>query len=237
VKLNLLLGLVLTLFLNTATYAFSSDEERIDYYLGVLDSGHPESQETMLSRLQWSGLSDPRLYDEIERRLLEHYQGPDMSLMSLMAHHVRALGYSGNDKYRSTITKVYEDGAHGRLRKHAKKALRDLNLYSDWIQIVQNSSLDTSGKSVEVGTYLKMLHADDVHVKRLAARAIFHEKLTDKYLIDTAAKNLSAMYMQEGLDAQGQDTAAWLCKAIAKSKDAEHNAQGWRVPFIRIQVL
>ncbi len=67
-----------------------------------------------------------------------------------------------------------------------------------------------------------MLHADDVYVKRLAARAMFHEKLADKDLIDAAAKNLNAMYMQEGLDAQGQDTAAWLCKAIAISKDAEH---------------
>lgn len=221
-KIKLLCGLVLALLLNSTAYAFSSDEERIDHYLNILNSGHSASQETMLSRLKWSGLSDPRLFDEIERRLLQHYQGPDMSLMGLMAHHVRALGYSGNKKYRSTITKVYEDGAHGRLRKHAKKALRDLNLYSNWNRLVQNSSLDTSGKSVEVGTYLKMLHADDVYVNRLAARAMFDEKLTDKDLIDAAAKKLRGMYMQEGLKAQEQDTAAWLCKAIAISKDAEH---------------
>lgn len=105
-KIKLLCGLVLALLLNSAAYAFSSDEERIDHYLSILNSGHHDSQETMLSRLQWSGLSDPRLFDEIERRLLQHYHGPDMSLMSLMAHYVRALGYSGNEKYRSTITKA-----------------------------------------------------------------------------------------------------------------------------------
>lgn len=223
-KIKLVCGLALALFLNSAAYAFSSDEERVNHYLSVLDSGHYKAKETMLTRLQWSGLSDPRLFDEIEKRLLQNYLNPDLDSdgTNLLAHHVRALGYSGNEKYRSTITKVYEGGAKSRLRKHAKKALRDLNLYINWNSVVRNSNIDTSGKSVEVATYLKMLHADDVHVQRLAARAIFHEKLTDEDLIDVAAKNLNGMYLQEGLDTQAQDTAAWLCKAIAGSNDTEH---------------
>lgn len=223
-KIKHIFCLVCALLMSSGSFAFSSDGERVNHYLSVLNTQNSKTVETMLSRLQWAGLSDTRLFDEIEGRLLEHYklQEIDRETTNLMAHHVRALAYSGNEKYRSTLHEVEQNASASKLRKHAKKALRDLELYIDWNRIIRSTSVDVAGKDPEVATYLKMLRADNVHVKRLAARAIFHEKIVDADLIVEAANNLKSLYLKENLNGQAQDTAAWLCKAIAHSADPEH---------------
>ncbi|MBY4676124.1 hypothetical protein [Marinobacterium arenosum] len=202
--------------------AFSTDDERVDSYLSVLATATDETKEVMLNRLQWSGLSDPRFYDEVENRLLTSYLSQDGREFNLLAYHARALGYSGNPKYRDTLVKVHKEAVNGKLRRHAEKALRDLDKFAVWNEKIRKSGLVVEGKSVEVATYLRMLSVDDVFVQRLAARAIFHEKRRDDDLLASVAKSLKALYLKPGLDAAAQDTAAWFCKALGQSRSPDY---------------
>ena len=217
-------GLIFLLLMNGPAAAFATLDEQIAHYLEVLDNGSYAAKTTMLERLQWSGLSDPRLYDQIESRLLADYQKEDLNKndYAVMSHQARALSYSGNEKYRKSLKMVMKQAANKRVAKHARKALSQLKDFSRWQKLIEQSSANASAKEVEVASYMRMLNVDDVFVQRLAARAIYHEEQNDPDLLALTADKLKAIYAQEGLDKQEQDTAAWLCKALGQSGIAEY---------------
>lgn len=237
-----IIGLVLALFLTASIMADEVRDERIDSYLNILSTGNVKQKSTMLNRLQWSGLSDPRLFDVIEKSLLDQHLNHNLSRhqAKVLIYMVRSLGYSGNNKYRSTIsilskgaslpkssmkssiTTLSNDPTSRKLRKHAAKALVDLHKFSARNALIKTSDLAIEGKNAAITTYMKMLDIDDIFIQRLAARAMFHENIRDPDLLALAANKLKFLYIQNGLDRESQDTAAWLCKAIGQSGQSKY---------------
>lgn len=211
--------------MSTAVFGFSSQEQRVNHYLQILDSGSTAAQIQMLDRMQWAGMSGPEFFDEVEKRLIAEYRNEDatMDQMKVMAYMTRSLGYSGNQKYLETLSLLASDAYSASVKRHAKKAKENLPEFAHWNEAVARSSLVAANKPVEIETYMKMLSVDDIYVQRLAARAIFHEHQTDSDLLEMAAVRLKAVYLQDDLDAQAQDTAAWLCKALGESVDGTYN--------------
>ena len=199
--------------------AFSSVDEQIDSYLEVLERGGHTIKVQMLQRLQWSGLSHPRLYDAIEKQLLEHYRESEYNKqpLAILALQARALGYSGNEKYRATLAEVRQNAGHLKLRGHADTAIQQLPRFRDWQALIQASDYPVEGKAVEIGTYMRMLSVENPYVQRLAARAIFHERRQDAELLALAASRLESGYLDPQLSGATQDTLAWLCKALGHS--------------------
>lgn len=220
---SILAALLLSCIISFPTMALESRQERIESYLSVLSSSDSVAKEQMLNRLQWSGLSDSQLFDVVEQRVLDTYlqAGLDGKTINLIAYHVRALGYSGNEKYSETLSLVKSNTAAGKLQRHAKKALLDLSRFSDWNQLLSEETQVFEDKSDEIATYMKMLNVNNVFVQRLAARAIYHEQQRDQALLERAAERLSTVYLQENPGSEAEDTAAWLCKAIGQSQRPE----------------
>jgi len=214
-----LIGVISALFLATSAMAYTTDDERVDDYLNTLSSAGIDAKVTMLNRMQWSGITSPRFYDEVEKQLLEVYLNRNLSRMQvkLASYQVRSLGYSGNEKYRATLETLKKDAFTPKIKTHATRALRDIGNFAAWNRAVANSSFEVKGKSAEVTTYMKMLNEDDVLVQRLAARAMFHEKQRDADLLALAADKLTLLSKQSGLNTDEKDAAAWLCKAIGQS--------------------
>ena len=222
-----LISLLLVAIISMPAMAFSTDDERIDSYLELLEKTGMEKEKTkMVERLQWSGLSDPRLYDPIEKFLLENSTKKSIDIekttRKLMAHMLLALSYSGNEKYRTTLNQFSKNKGPGNLSKYAKRALGNLGEYGSWNRLIATSKVDVEGKSSEVASYMKMLSVDDVLIQRLAARAIFHEGQKDSDLIALTAEKLKDVYLNNNLSADAQDAAAWFCKAIGQSGISEH---------------
>jgi hypothetical protein len=215
---------VIALLTMSSTMAFSTDEERINDFLNTLEVGSFQQKEQMLNRLQWSGLTSSKLYDNIARRVETQYTELNLEKrqLNLVAYQVRALGYSGNEIYRKLITDVSQHAGSQKLKRHAKKALSDLDQFVVWNTLIADSSFSVEGKSAETTMYMKMLSIDDFFVQRLAARAIFHEQLQDADLLDLASDKLKALYLHKNLDAEWQDTASWLCKAIGQNGAEKH---------------
>jgi hypothetical protein len=199
-----------------AVSAFENKDAQIDFILNQMQSASQDRKEQILERLQWSGLSDPRLYDVFEADLLAHYQEkyPNDEQASLMAYEVRALGYSGNLKYQTTISTLASEAKHSRLKRHANKAKRDLEVFNDMQRKLGQVALEKESSSFEVLTYMRMLKTNDGFTQRLAARAMYHEHQTDQALLSLAQEKLKAVYMDESLDKQDQDTAAWIIKVL-----------------------
>lgn len=213
------LGLILATLLSTTLLAFSTVDEQIDSYLNTLETANDVVRIKMLERLQWSGLREERLFDVIENKVLALYQTSDMSKseFNVYLHHIRALGYSGNEKYRMTLDRVRTEATARKARKIAQRALRDLENYVIWNEKIANSDAGIAGKSAEITAYMKMLNVDDPVVQRIAAKAIYNTQLMDDDLLKLVADKLIAVYWKEGLSKIEQDAAAWFCKAIGQS--------------------
>ena len=217
------IGLLVIATSNPPVQAFLTVDEQIDDYLEILAYNTSYKRE-VLRRLQWSGITDVRLYDEIEKQLLAGYLRTDLDKASrgMLSHLARALACSGNNKYRSTLEIVRTNAVTSQVRNHAKKALIQLDDYIVWNELIAVSDINVEGKHVEEAAYMKMLDTDNVMVQRLAARGIFHDKLLDPDVLALAAVKLTNLYWKPGLDNQAQDSIAWLCKAIGQSGWVEY---------------
>lgn len=221
------IGMAILLAINLPASAFSTVDEQIDHYLNIYENGSYDSKVEMLKRLQWSGLSDRRLFDPMERYLGFQAMMSDKHLnkpeRALLAHMIRALGYSGNERYRNILSNIKDHSKSKKLKGHAKKALIQLEKFKRWNELIAASDFMIEGKSVEVATYMKMLSTNDVMVQRLAARAIFHERHRDPDLLAMTAKKLETWYLRMGLGAEAQDTVAWLVKAVGENNSGEYD--------------
>jgi hypothetical protein len=211
-----LVALLIFMLLAGQATAYDTRDEMVDDKLRILNSGNIAAQVEMLNALQWSGLTDERLYEEIANISVEEYQSGEMEKdeLKLMISRVRALGYSGIDKYRNFLEAINNDGGYRKLRGNAKKAKAELDRFYRWNQKIADSDFDPGSKSFELNTFMKMLKMDDPEIQRLAARGVYHDGVTDADVLSMVAEQLKAVYQQEGLSALGQDTAAWYCKAL-----------------------
>lgn len=211
--------LLFSLLIAFPAYAFQSQAERAEYYLKVFNTYNLDAKVRMLDRLEWSGLSDPLLFDSLEEALLGVALKENISRneIKLSAHTIKALGYSGQEKYRESINLIREKTSSSKLSRYAGLAAEDLNKFAQWHEHINEVDMVLEGKSIEVIIYMKMLNINDIQLNKLAARAIFHERRKDTDLLALAAEKLQHYYLDSSLGSEGQDAAAWLCKAIGQS--------------------
>jgi len=202
--------------ISSTSFAYTSNDEQIAHILNVVETGKQQQKEQILERLQWSTLSDPKLFDTFEKDLLKHYQEKYLAgdLADLLAYEVRAIGYSGNAKYKPTLALLAKESENSSLKRYAKKAQNDLPTFIAVQNALEKVSVDKPNMASELVNYMKLLETDDSYSQRLAARAIYHEQQNNPELIKLVATKLKNVYMKSALDGLGQDSAAWLCKVL-----------------------
>ncbi|MCP4331979.1 MAG: hypothetical protein GY785_04940 [Gammaproteobacteria bacterium] len=215
---------VLLLLLAGQVLAYDNKEQMIDDKLTILDNAGFTTKVEMLKRLQWSGLSDVRLFDQIAELPASKYQrSMNNDERGLAAHSLRALGFSGNPKYQDLLKDIKAKASSNTLKRHARSGLADLERHQRWNELLAQSDFSVNGKSYEVATYMKMLSINDFSVQKLAARATFHERRLDSDLLKMIADNLKASYLRDELDGEAQDTMAWFCKALGQNAIVQYH--------------
>ena len=71
------------------------------------------------------GIKDVEVLDAVEVELLKGYvpSGSDRNAVDAMSWLCKALGASGNKKYKETLQTVAKKAPHGKLQKYAKQSL------------------------------------------------------------------------------------------------------------------
>ena len=97
-------------------------------YVSQLKSGNAVSQRDAAKRIIRARLYDTKVVDEVEKALLKGYAkgGRDRNHIDAMAWLCKALGASGNSKYRKTLTTVSQNASNRKLRGYASKSLSKL---------------------------------------------------------------------------------------------------------------
>jgi hypothetical protein len=86
----------------------ASPEEDVARYVQIF-SGDKSLHSDAADAFAWIGLSDTRIFDIIERRLLEEHEAAqsDRDEKSRVARYIRAPGFSGQSKYAQVALDYY----------------------------------------------------------------------------------------------------------------------------------
>ena len=121
------------------TGAAAAEEFDLNYYQNIFENGGRPEQIQAVASLKWAGLSDPALFDLVERQLKSVDVGrhrvrtaqEDVQFradfgrkesLDYAAWMLKALGFSGNEKYAATLQALTKSGNVGKVRKYAKRA-------------------------------------------------------------------------------------------------------------------
>jgi TolB-like protein len=94
-------------------------------YAEMLKSKTVRQKKDAAKKIIRGKIKDPLVLDIVERELLAGYakEGENRHHADTMSWLCKALGASGNSKYKATLQKVAEDGVSRKLKGYAKKAL------------------------------------------------------------------------------------------------------------------
>src|SRR5437879_4389843 len=149
-----------TLLIFSKFAAAVSVEDDVQRYIQIF-SGAKHLHSDAADTFSWVGLSDTRLFDIVERRLLEDADASrdNRNERNRVARYLRSLGFSGQTKYEPTIRKFLGDAGYDRF---ARVALQDLPDYNKWNPIISNRSSFDPKLSDKVNRVANMLRSDDL---------------------------------------------------------------------------
>jgi hypothetical protein len=222
--------------LHQPAFGYTSTEQQIIDYRRILLSNDFQAKCGVLQHLQWAGLSDPRIFDWVEEYVLEFYQSSFLSRerFALKRQAIKALAYSGNEKYRYSLFLVEVEAAGKDIRHDGKLALAQLDQHIAWQQLLNQRILDQqrpgqkpvsksehafANKNIIVSTYMKMLSIENPTIQQHAAAGIYHERIDDPELLALAFKQWQRLQSKHNLTHQQQHAAHWLKKAIDHNTD------------------
>ena len=187
-------------------------EENVARYVAVFN-GDKSQHAAAGESLGWMGISDTRVFDLIEKHLLADGSTPidDREEKARVAWYIRALGFSGQAKYETSINKFVKDD---RYDGYARTALVDLPNYRVWNPIISNRGSFDAAYSDDVNRVRNMLLSNDWFLKRVGAKRVYFGVHHDA-LFEIMARDLKANIAMN--DSRYSDCLAWLAKALHKS--------------------
>lgn len=191
-------------------------------FVKVFQSGSQLEQEKAAQALEWAGISSPQLFDLVEANALKSLpNATDKVTINYVAHLTKALGYSGNEKYRATIEKIIAEAPHKKLRKHAEQALPTIAIYAKLNPLIAPKPWPAAAHPSLNQRLANMLKSDNTDLIRLAAKRVHHSQDYQPELMallnSTAEKNY-----QKTLDGERLDAIAWTVRALAGSRNLDY---------------
>ncbi|MBI3896960.1 MAG: hypothetical protein HY308_01530 [Gammaproteobacteria bacterium] len=216
---------VLLAMFGLANYVSAASlEEDGTRYIQIFNGDKAQHSE-VANTFAYMGLSDTRLFDIIEQRLLADYgegAAADRDDYNRLARYIRALGFSGQAKYEKTIGKFVGVTAYER---HAQSALADIPVYNKWNPIIADRRSFDPKLSDDANRVMNMLRADDLLLKRLGAKRVYHGHINDEVVSDLLAAQLKANYARTDLkEPEFSGTMAHMIKALGASKNPKYRA-------------
>src|SRR5436190_13942063 len=206
--------LVVLLSLCASTALAATLDEDVQHYIAIFQGNDAAAHNRAVEELAWMGLSDPRLFDMLEQKVLAEARAAATirAEKDRVARYMRALGFSGQDKYIPTLLRFQDDMIYGR---YARDALIQREWYRKWNPIISSrASFDPQLSDVD-NRILNMLGSDDLMLMPIAAkRADFAPN--DRTLA-LMADEVRKRYQTSEVDPDRLDAVAWMVKALAKT--------------------
>ena len=187
----------------------------------LFTKGSIQEQTISLKALEWSGIEDTKIFDQIEKNVLEHYQtATGRSNVEWVIWGTKALSFSGNKKYLPTIDKVFDDGNHRRIRAYAEQSYTQLLKRVTWNRII-NQDINDSKDSGEIKRFANMLRSEIPELNRLASKRIYFQRIDNEIITAILLEKLEQIKSRRGSKIES-DAYAWMVKALGVSGCTKH---------------
>lgn len=213
--MRFVLGLLMLLPLMTPA---ATNDDDVARYLAIF-RGDKTLHASAAESLGWMGLSDARLFDLIEERVLADYPAPRevKAARQRLAWYIRALGFSGQEKYLPTINKFLHERDYATYARHA---LKDLSDYKKWNPIISDRSSFDAKLSDDANRAINMIRASDFRLKEIGAKRVYYGRVREAPVFEALASEVLASYA--GANGNNNDEIAWMVKALASSGDGKY---------------
>ncbi len=199
-----------------------ADDNTLAQYQEIFSANNPTSQQEAIKKLAISGFSTPELYDVIVQNIKTNLpQTKDKHALNNMAYLVRALAYSGNEKYLPFINSLMSKEQPKKIRAHAKKSKIELYQYKKWNQIFNATSENNATVLDQNQRLINAFKGDDIGLMELSAKRMIELRLEDKAVLDAIGQELKSARLLVH-DRQAISAYAYMAKAIASSSKPEY---------------
>lgn len=208
-------------------YANNERSQEVNKYIEMLNSKSYKTRVDAAKYVSRSGLTDTNLFNVIREKLLSRYNTTTTNHKHIdeMSWLCKALAASGSEEYVPTFNKIIENATSEKLIKYAKQSLALLPEYAERNKIMNETKNYNSNLSNEVNRLISMLQSDNINLKRDAAKTIYRGHYSEKELYEALNGQLLRWYKTvSSTDRHGNDTIAWMCKALAASGMIEYRS-------------
>ena len=201
----------------------SAEQYDLNYYINIFKHKNYNEQKSAASTLQWSGLSDERLFDQIQENLEElTNKGVSNKTTDYASWMLKALGFSGNEKYREFIAMYQTKTYSSKIHKYARQSLTLIDKYKDLNPIINDKSNFNANESLIDNRLHNMIISDQYELKRMAAKRIHYDHKYTPYLLNSLSQQIQNNYKNIADDRLVIDANAWMLKALAGSNNIEY---------------
>ncbi|HTF86466.1 MAG TPA: hypothetical protein VL987_17915, partial [Cellvibrio sp.] len=163
-----------------------------------------------ISKLEWTGISDPEIFDVAAERLEANYTAQSSAAIELNSWLAKGLALSGNPKYQPLFDKVLAMKTRKRkLRGHVEIASQRLAVNQIWNPVItKDNHLAQSQAELDRLRIRNMLHANLPDLVSAGTRLVYNHHKTDVELMDEVHKILAAQY-KNSTNPEHLDAMAW----------------------------
>lgn len=213
-----MLLLTSALHLETA-FAAEDRSEDIQKYIAIFSTSTDRVELIRAAeKLAIEGLSDPQLFDVVEKKLLGSYKSAkERSDIELAAWLAKGLSFSGQEKYRATLQQVAKGTRTMGVVRHAEASMDRLSQYAKWNPIINDQSQPLAGKSGEINRLANMIRSNDKELQEVAARYIIVQSIRDTDLLTIVQQTVTPDLSKSWSSKEDIDGVAFMLKALALS--------------------
>jgi hypothetical protein len=213
------LAFLVSLFLTSQSFAATLEEDVLSYTR--IFSGERGQHLVAADALTYAGISDPRVFDIIEKLVLSDVQTElyDGANKDWLTRYIYALGVSGQDKYVPTLKGLLDNNIY---RRFAKPALLEIPRYRQWNPVISNRATFDAKFSDDTNRAMNMLKSDDVLLNRVGAKFVYLAEVKEDVLLEQLAVKLTALYLQSAPNSEALDSVAWLARALGSAKSERY---------------
>ena len=217
----------------------SAENSNIQRYLNRLASNRIEVKILAAKEITTSGITDPELFDVIEKQLLQNYNSADLSKdeIGLMAWFCKDLASSGLNKYVATLERVANNHTNMKLSYYAEQSLILLISYDERNKNLSRAEniklLEFDDQNVKI---MMLLKSDEIKDRIYASKMVTKSMAFDNKIYDEIEFQLLKNYKFKNQDEDSTDLISyhnndvqvsrvsyfvdlmsWYCKALSSS--------------------
>jgi hypothetical protein len=198
----------------------------IDLFMEEITSSDHNKVTQTANKISASGLGDRRLFDVIEKVLLDYHkkqmsESEDESLVPPMIALIRAMASSGDFRYTPTLQRILDESKSRATRNRSKHVITKISWYSQRNRVMQDMKNHRPERSLQSTRFINLLTHHDLIFRRYAA-----EEINRLGGADEAVLELMAADLQQGVhEDKGKlhiDVMAWYCRTLGKVAKLEY---------------